>query len=161
MLKRSYQAVRAESVAELTPVQFLHGSWSVHRRITDRRAGTEGEFRGEAVFEPAGEPGVLTYAERGELTFGAHRGPAYRNLVFRENGHALDVSFSDGRPFYVLVLRGGDWGAEHLCGADLYTVTGRITGPDAYTEHWHAGGPSKDYDLETSYYRRPTDLSMR
>jgi hypothetical protein len=132
--------------------QFLRGSWSVRRAITDRRSGNDGEFAGHATFTES--DGELAYEERGELSIGGHRGPARRSLVYRELGDgALDVRFKDGRAFYVLRLENALWGAEHPCGDDLYTVTGRITGPDGFDEFWHAAGPAKDYDLDTRYTR--------
>jgi hypothetical protein len=72
----------------------------------------------------------------------------------------VGVRFADGRPFYELDLRDQRWGADHLCGADLYTVTGLVTGPDSFVETWHAGGPGKDYDLVTCY-SRPAAFSAR
>ncbi|WP_306213161.1 DUF6314 family protein [Actinoplanes sp. RD1] len=133
-------------------MRFLRGDWSVRRLITDRRAGRDGLFTGRATFSP-GEDRSLAYAEEGELRYGDHVGPATRRLIYRADGELLDVRFADGRPFYRLDLRAESWDAEHPCGADLYTVTGRITGPDEFTELWHAGGPAKDYDLATTYTR--------
>ncbi|WP_203835034.1 DUF6314 family protein [Winogradskya humida] len=141
-----------EVPAEVTPLQFLHGEWAVRRDITDRRSGHTGLFTGRASFE--WDAGTLRYAEEGELRFAEHRGPASRRLVYVAGaGSAVGVRFADGRPFYDLDLRDQRWGADHLCGADLYTVTGLITGPDSFVETWHAGGPGKDYDLVTAYQR--------
>ncbi|MFI5933127.1 DUF6314 family protein [Actinoplanes sp. NPDC051494] len=148
----SYQADGPETVADLTPMRFLHGEWSVHREISDHRSGQSGVFAGKASFAWSGDE--LSYHEDGELSFGAHRGPASRRLIYRAaSGYAVAVHFGDGRPFYVLDLSDRKWDADHLCGADLYTVRGRVSGPDSYTEQWHAGGPSKDYDLFTTYRR--------
>ncbi|WP_305789417.1 DUF6314 family protein [Symbioplanes lichenis] len=133
-------------------MRFLRGDWSVRRLITDRRAGLDGIFTGKATFRPEDDK-TLAYAEEGELRYGAHRGPATRRLTYRADGDMLDVRFADGRPFYRLDLRDATWDAEHPCGEDLYTVAGRITGPDEFTELWHAGGPAKDYDLATTYTR--------
>lgn len=139
---------------ERAPVRFLRGDWAVRRVVTDRRSGTDGLFTGTAVFRETADGDTLDYAEDGELRFGAHVGPATRRLVYRAaGGSALDVRFADGRPFYRLDLRDESWDADHLCGADLYSVTGRITGPDGFTELWHAAGPAKDYDLATTYER--------
>jgi hypothetical protein len=135
--------------ARPTAADFLRGRWRVRRRVVDHRGGVEGVFVGSAEF---GED--LSYREEGELCFGGGRGPATRSLRYVDRGgQVLDVAFADGRHFYRLHLREGGWSAEHSCGADTYAVTGRVTGPDAFTEHWHATGPAKDYELLTSYER--------
>ncbi|WP_051167385.1 DUF6314 family protein [Actinoplanes sp. N902-109] len=171
----------------VTPLEFLRGDWRVHRDVVDRRSGQTGVFTGTASFtaqprephepgsprdlhEPgsphelhgprsAREPLELCYAEDGELRFGEHRGPAYRRLRYRERADGrVAVHFEDGRDFYVLELSDRQqWDADHLCGPDLYTVSGLVTGPDAFTERWHAGGPAKDYDLITDYRRITAD----
>ncbi|MEV6348106.1 DUF6314 family protein [Actinoplanes sp. NPDC051851] len=128
---------------------FLRGRWRVERGIVDHRAGVSGEFLGTAVFGAD-----LGYHEEGELRFGGHRGPASRSLKYVDlGGWVLDVTFADGRDFYRLDLSDGGWTAEHPCRADRYVVDGRITGPDGFTEHWHATGPEKDYELTTRYSR--------
>jgi hypothetical protein len=128
---------------------YLRGRWRVRRRIVDHRNGVEGSFVGSAEFDDD-----LSYHEEGELRFGGHCGPATRSLRYVDRGaHIFDVTFADGRDFYRLDLRAGGWQAEHPCNADTYVVAGRITGPDSYTEHWHATGPAKDYELLTSYER--------
>ncbi|MEV4347108.1 DUF6314 family protein [Actinoplanes sp. NPDC049596] len=132
---------------------FLRGRWRVRRRILDHRAGVEGAFIGTAEFADD-----LSYFEDGELVYDDHRGPATRTLRYEDRGgHRLDVKFADGRDFYQLDLSGEGWSAEHPCAADTYVVAGRITGPDSYTEHWHATGPAKDYELFTTYER---DISV-
>jgi Family of unknown function (DUF6314) len=153
----SYQDGGDEAVAQRTVAGFLRGRWSVRRRIVDHRAGIEGEFTGFAVFADD-----LTYTEDGELRFGDHRGPATRSLRYAEAGAGvLDVRFADGRDFYRLDLGDGGWAAEHPCRADTYVVRGRITGPDSFTEHWHATGPAKDYELLTGYERARGGRSPR
>jgi hypothetical protein len=132
-----------------TAASFLRGRWRVRRRVIDHRSGVTGEFVGTAVFDAG-----LVYTEQGELRFGGHRGPATRSLRYVDRGGAvLDVYFADGRDFYRLDLGDGRWRAEHPCRADLYTVAGELTGPDAFTEHWHTTGPDKDYELITHYTR--------
>jgi hypothetical protein len=145
----SYQDGTDAAVPQPTAAEFLRGRWRVRRRIVDHRSGVEGEFAGTAEFDD-----TLTYREEGELTFGGHRGPASRSLRYVDLGaHMLDVKFADGRDFYRLDLGDGGWTAEHPCRADTYVVAGRITGPDSFTEHWHATGPAKDYELTTTYER--------
>ncbi len=147
-------------------IGYLHGEWDVQRRISDRRSGQEGVFRGTARFRPAvvgqvlagGQ--VLEYAEDGELRFGSHHGPARRRLIFcdRPDG-AADVRFADGREFYRLDLRADTWQAEHPCRADRYRVTVIRLGPDSFTEIWLVAGPGKDYQLQTTYRRSGSPAS--
>jgi hypothetical protein len=145
---------------------FLRGCWRAERVITDFRSGTTGSFSGTAVFTPepgdpteavparAPVPAPLVYREEGELTFGGHRGPASRNLLYlpATDGSAT-VLFADGRPFFTLNLRPGVCVAEHPCGDDSYQVTVRVLGPDTYTESWRVTGPGKDYLMTTTHTR--------
>ncbi len=145
---------------------FLRGCWRAERVITDFRSGTTGSFSGTAVFAPepgdpdkavpatAAVPGLLAYREEGELTFGGHRGPASRSLLYlpATDGSAA-VLFADGRPFFTLNLQAGVCVAEHPCGGDSYQVTVRVLGPDAYTECWRVTGPGKDYEMTTRLTR--------
>ena len=138
-------------------VGYLAGDWDVVREIADHRGGCAGEFRGRASFRPAPDrPGcsVLDFAERGELRFGGHRGPASRSLRYhgRANG-AADVRFADGRAFFRLDLRSGMCSAVHRCRADRYAVTVTWLSQDCFTEIWRVTGPDKDYDMTTVYTR--------
>jgi hypothetical protein len=137
-------------------LDFLSGSWHADRVLTDYRSGQVGSFRGVASFveRPGDRRGGLAYHEQGELHFGSHRGPAGRSLLYLPGSDgAAAVLFADGRPFYQLDLRSGYWRAEHPCGSDHYLVTVRVVGPDAFTEHWQARGPGKDYVMTTSLAR--------
>lgn len=134
---------------------FLRGCWRAERVITDFRSGTTGSFSGTAAFTPRpAVPAPLVYREEGELTFGGHRGPASRSLLYlpATDGSAK-VLFADGRPFFTLNLRAGVCVAEHPCGGDSYQVTVRVLGPDAYTESWRVTGPGKDYLMTTTFTR--------
>jgi hypothetical protein len=135
---------------------FLRGRWQVERAITDFRSGQSGSFAGRArcAAAPAGSAGALSYHEQGELSFGSHRGPASRSLLYvpRSDG-AVDVRFSGGRPFFRLDLRSGTCSAEHPCGSDSYLVTMRVLGPGAYIERWRVRGPGKDYVMTTTMVR--------
>jgi hypothetical protein len=135
-------------------IEFLRGDWSVERRICDRRAGQDGSFRGTARFRSFGDSQLLECTEDGELRYGSHHGPAQRRLVYsgRADG-AADVRFADGREFYRLDLRTGNWQAEHPCRADSYHVTITRLSPDSFTETWQVAGPAKDYELMTTYRR--------
>jgi hypothetical protein len=136
---------------------YLLGHWSLTRQITDHRGHCSGTFQGHASFLPS--PGAtggvrLDYREQGELDLGGHRGPASRSLILlaAADGSA-DVLFADGRPFYRLDLRSGQWQAEHPCSDDHYLVTVRVLGAGSFTESWQAHGPDKDYDMTATFAR--------
>ncbi len=139
-------------------IAFLRGSWLADRKLADHLTGQVGSWHGEATF--TGQPGSdeLAYREDGQLSFGAHRGPAGRSLSYRARADGgIDVSFADGRPFYRLLLSGGGWQASHQCGPDCYQVTGRLLAGDCYTERWLATGPATDYAITTTFRRmRPS-----
>ena len=159
--ERSYPPVAEVCEVAFRPVvgtvRFLLGEWNVVREIRDNRSGQSGSFRGTARFEP--EPGghaglVVGYREHGELTFGAHNGPANRSLSYRERpDESADVRFADGRALYQLDLRGGRCQAEHLCGADWYLGSVCVLSSDTFTETWPVTGPAKDYEMTTTYVR--------
>lgn len=134
---------------------FVRGDWLISRSLADHRTGTRGRFTGTASFAPVpGEPGRLRYRERGELRFGGHAGPAWRELLWlAETAGTADVRFADGRPFYLADLRTGRWQAEHHCGSDLYHVTYHVLGPGRLLERWRARGPGKDYLSATTLVR--------
>ena len=136
---------------------FLRGRWRLDRRLDDHRSGARGTFTGDAEFSATDDPGVLRYAERGELCFGGHTGPARRALLLRglPDG-AADVRFADGRAFYVLDLRSGQWTARHGCGADEYRVSYLVRAPGWLEERWHVTGPRKSYETVTTLRRRDT-----
>jgi hypothetical protein len=137
---------------------FLRGRWRLERRLDDHRSGASGTFTGDAEFAGTDDPAVLRYAERGELRFNGHAGPARRALLLRAlpDGTA-DVRFADGREFYVLDLGSGQWTARHRCGADDYVVSYLVRAPGWLEERWHVTGPSKAYDTVTELRR--TDVS--
>jgi Family of unknown function (DUF6314) len=137
---------------------FLRGRWRLERRLDDHRSGVRGTFTGEAEFAATGDPAVLCYVEQGVLRFGAHTGPARRALLLRAlpDGTA-DVRFADGREFYVLDLRSGQWTARHACGSDTYVVSHLVRAQGRVEERWHVTGPSKAYDTVTELRR--TDVS--
>jgi len=143
-------------------LDFLSGDWTVTRRIIDHRTGQVGSFHGTASFQPAAETSpaeggfgsTLAYTESGELRLGGHRGPARRSLLVVDAGDgAADIRFADGREFYRLDLRTGNCAAAHPCRMDQYHVTVTRLSADSYAETWRVTGPSKDYELHTTYTR--------
>jgi Family of unknown function (DUF6314) len=149
---------------------FMRGRWHLERTLVDHRSRTTGLFTGSAVVESVtsdqhpGPPGAPRYPEhndrqhdyreQGELRFGAHTGPATRRLVLLPGPDGTaDVRFADGRPFYLLDLRSGQWRAEHLCGEDRYEVTHLVLTADVMEERWRVLGPDKDYESITQLAR--------
>jgi hypothetical protein len=154
---------RAEVRLDGGTIAFLRGAWSVERQLTDHRCGARGSFTGRAEFLATADPGVLRYAEQGELRFGDHRGPASRALLYRElPDGAADVRFADGRAFYRLDLCSGTWTARHDCGQDRYVVSHLVLGAGWLEERWEVTGPRKAYDSVTTLRRldpSPLDVS--
>jgi hypothetical protein len=155
-LVRPYRKPSGEADARLAggTVAFLRGAWSVERQLTDYRSGVRGSFTGQAEFLGTADPDVLRCAERGELRFGDHRGPASRVLLYRElPGGAADVRFADGGEFYRLDLCPGMCTARHDCGQDRYVISHLVRGADWLEERWQVTGPRKLYDGVTTLRR--------
>lgn len=135
-------------------LDFLLGSWSIHREITDRRCGTAPMFNGEASVSRLG-PDEARYEERGVLTDGiGYRGRVWRVLLYRVGGlSSLTVCFSDGRPFHDLDLGRGSYEVEHRCGADCYRIGFAVPDEDTVLERWQVWGPRKDYGAATVWRR--------
>jgi len=133
--------------------EFLSGSWSLDRLVTDHARTTIGRFRGKATFRLSGPD--LLYEETGTLIFGEHRGQAgqtYRYDFPDGDGRAL-VRFRDGRPFHDLDLSTGHDRPRHACPPDIYDGVFLALGPAAWRTEWKVTGPRKDYDLVTAYSR--------
>jgi hypothetical protein len=134
---------------------YLLGRWRVDREILDGDREPVGRFAGDAVFVAAGsEPGLLRYEERGTLRLGAHRGPAFRRLLYRVDGARAEVAFEDGRPFHDLDLRTGRTTADHPCGDDHYRGRFEVVDASTWTHEWVVEGPHKDHLLRTTLFRR-------
>lgn len=141
-------------------LSYLIGRWSVVRSITDHRNAIAGRFVGDAAFiEAAAVPersirALAHYDEKGELSFGGHRGTARRHLEYRAYADgSVATFFSDGRKFVDLDLRSGAWRTTHLCGSDHYEITIVVKSSEMFEEHWRVSGPSKDYEAVTDLTR--------
>jgi hypothetical protein len=131
---------------------FLLGSWELSRSYTDRRSGTRGTFRGQAVVAVT-RPGDAAdglerarYDEAGELCLGSYRSPARRRLEYgrRADGTVL-VYRPGGQPFIALDLASGACHASHPCGADHYEISTVVRTAGLVQEYWRVRGPAKDY----------------
>jgi hypothetical protein len=130
---------------------FLLGTWQLRRTIADHRSGKDGLFTGRGVLAGAGR---ARYDEHGELSFGAHRGPATRHLEYAPlDSGAVFLYFRDGRPFVDLDLRTGEWRSTHDCGEDRYQIRTVIRSAATVTEHWRVRGPDTSYDAVTTWRR--------
>lgn len=139
-------------------LSFLAGEWDLERAIDDGANARSGTFRGRARFSPHRSDRLLcrlAYEEEGELSFGGHRGPAWRRLEYssRADGTAL-VSFPDGRLFVDLDLRRGSWRAVHSCGADCYELITVVRSEELLEEAWVVTGPAKGWSASTLLRRR-------
>lgn len=135
-------------------VAFLRGAWGIERQLSDLRSGVRGSFTGRAEFLATADPAVLCYAERGELRFGDHRGPASRTLLYRElPGGAADVRFAGGREFGRVDLGPGTCTVRHDCGQDRYIVSHLVRDDGWLEESWQVRGPRKTYDALTTLRR--------
>ena len=126
------------------------------RNIHDHRDDTKGSFEGVATFSdiergPVADPTTsLHFRETGRLLFGNFSGPAERSLFFLQTSPStMRVTFTDGRLFVDLDLRGGTPNVQHLCGDDVYEITFDFRSPDVVEEIWRVSGPRKDYEAST------------
>lgn len=135
--------------AGLNPVALLAGRWTVRRKLHDRRLGQRGAFEGVADFVPDGDG--LRWTERGRMRFGAHDGPAWRELRIVPADAGWEVRFADGRPFHPLDLEDGE--VLHPCGEDRYVGRYAFDGDDVLRVRWEVTGPEADERLEAVYRR--------
>ncbi|MGH2916709.1 MAG: DUF6314 family protein [Solirubrobacteraceae bacterium] len=131
---------------------YLAGAWSLERRLVDHRAGLAGSFVGEAEVVTAERAG--RYEERGRLRFDGYDGPAHRALDLTAAGAAVTVSFTDGRPFFLLDLAPGGCSAVHVCRADRYELEFELGGRNLLLERWRVTGPAKHYEARTTWERQ-------
>jgi len=141
-------------------LSFLLGSWSIERRIDDRRSGVQGSFMGTATLidtsseRDRGRLSRARYEEVGELCFGSYKGLARRMLDYvRNDGGSVSLHFSDGRPFVDVDLRTGVWQGIHHCREDRYEMMMFARSPGVVEEQWQVRGPDKDYDAYATLTR--------
>lgn len=133
----------------LRPEDFL-GLWRLERIIDDRLSGKTGRFEGTARLVPQGDG--LLYHEEGMLRLGEGTPlAAHRSYLWRWEGDAVAVSFTDGRPFHRFRPAGTAAGTDHPCGADLYRVLYDFTAFPRWTAQWDVAGPRKAYRMVSVY----------
>ena len=130
------------------------GDWRLSRRIEDRLTGQVATFCGSARFvaEPASEPAMLCYDEKGQLALADGTSfEATRRYFWQFHADRVDVFFDDHRSFHHFVPEGKVAGADHLCGADLYLVTYDFTAWPSWSSVYSVKGPRKDYVSTTEF----------
>lgn len=150
-------------------LSYLLGSWSVERRIEDRRSSQIGFFAGSATvtggpgeaddpIRSTGPPRVY-YREAGTLRWAEHDVPSRRILLAAacEAGGAV-LRFPDGRHFVDIDLRCGGCEARHVCGEDVYVIALTVRSQGCYEERWRVQGPRKDYTATAIHERAVAKL---
>ena len=133
--------------------RYFEGAWTVERTVRDRRAASDGTFRGEATFMPTREG--LRYDETGRLEL-----PGYTDDVSRcyrwiiDDPHRAAILFEDGRPFHALDLTNGEDRVRHLCGDDVYDGIYAVEDDGNWQLAWRIEGPRKSLLIESRYTRR-------
>ncbi len=122
------------------------------RRISDARADMMGRLTGWAVFTSSADG--LIHEEKGDLSFGAYRGPVARRYHLAiESPFTGMVRHWDGSLFHALDLVSGTAGILHRCGEDHYRGRYRVLDENRFTVSWQVTGPRKQYRLATLYRR--------
>jgi Family of unknown function (DUF6314) len=139
-------------------LDFLLGSWSVERSISDSLSGDVGTFHGTATFMRDDDNDArVCFHESGVVRFGDYSGQANRRLFLSlGSGSVIDVSFADGHHFIDLDLREGRSSDHHQCQNDGYEVTTVVRSDDLIEERWRVVGPAKDYEAVTFMTRMTT-----
>ena len=132
---------------------YLTGRWALTRDLVDHMTGVSGSFAGEARVQTYGRRG--RYEEHGRVRLGTYEGRAERALeLVGTDGSAVEVLFTDGRPFFELDLVSGTHRAVHECSADLYELEFEVGSADLLVERWRVRGPTKNFDARTRWLRR-------
>ena len=155
-----HPAATPETAPAALPVDLsaFAGRWDLRRTIRDRRAGRDGQGRGEAVLRPDAEG--LVYEETLSLQFpGAPPMEARRRYLWRAAPQGIAVSFEDGRPFHAIALGKAAPDAAHWCDPDSYAVRYDFAGWPRWRATWEVAGPRKDYSMITDYSPAGADPS--
>ncbi len=143
-------------MGRLPELKTFEGRWHLSRVIEDRRAQSEGQFEGSALFSPRpGKGEELDYIESGEMSY-AHQPPmaARRAYIWQQAPGGIAVLFEDGRPFHVIEDAGAAPEAVHHCDPDLYHVSyDFLRWAAGWRAVWRVQGPRKDYRMVSEYRR--------
>ena len=141
--------------AVVEPTDLL-GTWTLARRIVDRRTATGrpqfGRVTGTLTLAAEGD-GHVSWSEHGTLTWAGQRLPVFRNLRVVQGPAGWTVCFEDGHEFH-------PWRPSaplvHPCRADTYH--GIVDVDDSrrvLRVLWDVTGPAKDARLFTRCTRNP------
>lgn len=126
----------------------LEGSWTLERRIEDRRAGLIGRLSGTCSWHP--DDAGLVQEETGTLYYGdAPPIRAERRYLWRASGDTLTVFFEDGRAFHQIAP--GRLSDRHDCAPDTYDVTYVFGVAGMFSTVWQVVGPRKDQVIHSLY----------
>ena len=127
------------------------GSWTLIRRIEDRRGGGVMHVAGTLMLQEA-EDGLLA-VETGILVApDGSRLHAERRNLWRAEGDRIAVLFEDGRPFHNF-RPGPAQEVRHDCAPDLYRGRYVFDLPVSWSVTWTVTGPRKDYTSVTRLAR--------
>jgi hypothetical protein len=134
--------------------QWLIGSWSLYKEISDFFINREGAFTGKALFKPT-SPFRIQYWEEGELSYGNYRGFATQEYMYTfHSPHTASIYRTKQDFFYDLDLREGSCKVEHLCGADLYKGYIMVESDNIWKIFWDIKGPRKKLKMKYIYKRK-------
>src|ERR1700733_9714660 len=121
---------------------YLTGRWALRRDLVDHMTGVSGSFAGGARVPTPGRRG--RYEEHGRVRLGTYEARAERALeLVGTDGSAVEVLFTDGRPFFELDLVSGTHRAVHEGSADLYALEFEVGSADLLVERWRVRGPTQ------------------
>lgn len=129
------------------------GTWTLRRRVWDRRSALLGRMDGMARFSADG--GGLRFSETGVLAYGGITTDAARDYRFEILAEdRFRVFFADGRFFHEARVLGDIAQVTHDCAPDLYRGRYRLDGAARWRLSWRVEGPRKDLVI-CSIFSRP------
>src|SRR3546814_4197720 len=99
-------------------------------------------MQGQGIFSPW-KDGLL-YKEQAKFSFSSYQDEVEQSYLYSfPSLFCVDVSFTDGRPFYSLDLTTRKNQIVHLCGADRYTGCFKLVNLETFYIKWLIEGPRK------------------
>ena len=136
---------------------YLGYTWRLQRRITHHQTYQVVTIEGIVTWEVVGgaaEPHTDLYHENCVMHLEQYTAKASQTYRYQFPSDSIaEVSFSDGRLFYVLDLTTSHCDIHHLCGEDTYTGVIDVMAEREYRQIWQVRGPRKDYTSHTVFSR--------